>query len=509
MIGIAGFTTLVSALLLILVIYRKDLVKSVYFPLLLFAVFLSELGNLVEMAGTTAEAVNMGLKIRMLGVPFIPTFWFLCILEFCGLKFKRGYAFMLLMIVPTLLAWQAVFWESHRLFIADVIFFEGGRPGNPTLVRGPLFFLREVYQYGIDVVGVCVLAWRFRMGTPRFKKQIQLFVVSALIPFSNTLTYIVPIGGFNVDVTHYILVFFMALFTVCLYHFGVINRMSIIRDNALHQVNEGVLLFDHERIYMDANRTAKRIFPELRVVALGTCASQMDYLPFSSLLTEDDGESGGAKAGGEFSHERSGFVETFAVSVARLKFRRRLIGYSVILNNISLLKRTMDELEEKSSRDPLTKLYNRGYLFETGERWFDRYRRSGDAFGAILFDIDHFKRVNDTYGHPFGDYVLKEMARICSAELREADVLGRYGGEEFCLLLPNTSREGALAKAEYLRKRIAGHTFRSGDVRMSITASFGVVSCDSRLQDEEFTGLIKRADDNLYRAKESGRNCVC
>ena len=509
MIAIASFTTLVSTLLFILAVYRKDLVKSVYFQLLLFVVFLSELGNLVEITAMTAETVNVGLKIRMLGVPFIPTLWYLCILEFCGLKFRNRYTFLLLMIVPSIFVWQGVFWESNRLLIADVVAFAGGLPGNPLIVRGPLFFLRNIYQYGIDVIGIFTLAWRFRMGTPRFRRQIVLFVVSALIPFSNTFTFIVPIAGYNVDVTHYALVFFMLMVSICLYRFGVINRISIIRDNALHQVNEGVLLFDHDKVYMDSNRAAQRIFPELRQVALGTSVRQMDYLPFSSFLVNASGDVGGSTAGREFSQQKGGFVETFAVSVARLKFHSRLIGYSVILNNISLLKRTLGELEEKSSHDPLTKLYNRGYLFEAGARLFERFLQTGDQFSAILFDIDHFKSVNDTYGHLFGDYVLKELARICSSDLSESDVLGRYGGEEFCLLLANTSLEAALVKAEHLREKIAGHDFRSGEVQIGITASFGVVGCNCELAHDDFAGMVKRADEKLYEAKEGGRNKVC
>ena len=501
----AKLTTLAILLLFVWVLYRKDMVKSVYFPILLFAVFLAELGNLTQTLAANPETVDVGMRLRFLSVPFIPTLWYLCVREFCGLNFRKKYSLPLLLIIPLIFCTLSFTWEHNRLLITEVIYFSGGRPGNPSLIYGPLISIRNFYQYGIDLLGLITLMLHFRAGTPYFRKQMLLFVVSALIPFANTFLYIMPIGGFNVDVTNYALAVFMILFTYCLFRFGIINRTSIIRDNVLHQIHEGVLLFDSNGIYMDANRVARRIFPELEATALGTCISKMAYLPFPPSALTDSQSSETA----EFSREKDGFIETFNISMAPVEFRQKTIGYSVVLNNISLLKKALNELEEKSYRDPLTGLFNRGYLFTAGEKWIERFLLSGDPFSAILFDLDHFKKVNDTYGHPFGDFVLKETARICSSQLRQTDIPSRYGGEEFCLLLPGTPREGALLKAQAVRAAIEEHDFQNGGVQMKITASFGVASCDRSLPDDTFASLVQRADERLYEAKKSGRNKVC
>ena len=482
------------------------MVKSIYFPILLFAVFLSELGNFIEMSAVVPEAVNLGMKIRFLGVPFIPTLWYLCIREFCGLKFKIRYYFPLFLAVPFLLSILFITWESNGLLVTGMITLKDGLPGNPTLVHGPLFPLRNAYQYGIDLLGLYTLLTHFRSGTQRFKKQMVLFIVSALIPFSNTLTYIVPIGGYNVDVTHYSLVLFMVLFSYCLYRFGVINRRAIIRDNVFQQINEGVLLFDHENIYMDSNKAARQVFPELEQTALGTALSEMEFLPFRPATSEDCGCDPNTT---EVSLEKDGTVRTFAVSCAPIALKRKPISRSIIMNDISPLKRAMNELEERSYRDALTGLYNRGYLFAFGEKLMEHFHRSGSQFSAVLFDIDHFKRVNDTHGHLFGDFVLREMSRICKTDSRQSDVFGRYGGEEFCLLLVDTPLENAIQKAEYLRSRIEEHVFEDADVRMDITASFGVSSCNQCFHGDGFAVLVNKADERLYKAKEGGRNRVC
>ena len=123
-----------------------------------------------------------------------------------------------------------------------------------------------------------------------------------------------------------------------------------------------------------------------------------------------------------------------------------------------------------------------------------------------MFDLDHFKNINDTYGHAFGDYVLKAVAQICSKNLRKSDVFARYGGEEFFILLGGTPIGIAYAKAESLREKISAYAFQEGDIKIKVTASFGVAAYN---HDETLDDVIKKSDVNLYRAKEKGRNRVC
>ena len=506
MINIAGIAVIGAFLLLMTALYRKDMLKSAFFPFLLLAVLFYQIGNFIEIASSTIEVANVGLKIRFIGIPFVPTLWYLCIREFCGLKFKRKFTIPLLMLVPLATAILAMTWESNHLLFADVIYLDGNFRGNPKLVPGSLFYLRLLYQYGINMIGLLTLVWQYRNGTRHFRKQFFLFLVSALIPFFNTSTYILNIRQQNIDVTPYGLIVSMLLISYGLYKFGVINQAGIIKENALDHVQEGVLLFDPEGIYMDCNKTARDLFPKLHKVPLGTNITEMTYLPFNFTALENAPQMNPVS---EFTRESEGSIKTFGVSTAQIKFRRKHVGYAIILNNISPLKKTMDELEEKAIKDSLTKLYNRGYLFSVGESWAEKAQLSGEPLSAVMFDIDHFKEVNDTHGHTYGDYVLKEIAQVCLLGLRQSDILARYGGEEFCLLLLNTPIEGARNKAESLRAKIASHRFISDEIQTTVTASFGAASFDCETGEDNFSALLKRADGNLYRAKNGGRNRVC
>jgi diguanylate cyclase (GGDEF)-like protein len=166
-----------------------------------------------------------------------------------------------------------------------------------------------------------------------------------------------------------------------------------------------------------------------------------------------------------------------------------------------------DRLQRQALLDPLTRGWNRGGIAEILERECTRAARSGSPLSAAMLDLDHFKRVNDTYGHPAGDQVLIEVAGRARAALRPYDAVGRYGGEEFLLVLPETSVEGARAVCERVRSRISGSPVPTDREPLVVTASIGVsgAGAGARPVPRE---LVAAADAALYAAKRAGRDRV-
>lgn len=165
------------------------------------------------------------------------------------------------------------------------------------------------------------------------------------------------------------------------------------------------------------------------------------------------------------------------------------------------------DIQHLAKTDELTGLYNRHYFFEQGEREFERARRYQKPLAAIMFDLDHFKPINDQYGHVIGDEVLRGVAQRCLENTREIDILARYGGDEFSMLLPETSLPGARRIAKRLHQKIASHPVETSAGEFSITISLGVAAIDSNMPD--LKTLLNHADAASYRAKEDGRNRVC
>jgi len=166
-----------------------------------------------------------------------------------------------------------------------------------------------------------------------------------------------------------------------------------------------------------------------------------------------------------------------------------------------------EEVYRISITDGLTEAHNRRYLFDFMAREVSVSHRHKHSLSLILLDIDHFKRINDTYGHPVGDMVIKEIAARVQPRLRRTDCFARYGGEEFAVVLPHTDQPGAMAFAEMIRQRIAEAPMEADDTQIPVTASFGVAT-SSATDPQTAAKLMKIADDNLYHAKRGGRNRV-
>lgn len=171
------------------------------------------------------------------------------------------------------------------------------------------------------------------------------------------------------------------------------------------------------------------------------------------------------------------------------------------------LRESNRQLEELSNTDGLTKLYNRRYFMEMLELEFQRAQRYEAKLGFVMIDIDHFKDFNDTYGHLLGDRILYEVAQILRENLRVHDIVGRYGGEEFALLMPETDMKGALVVAERYRKRIEDFMLLENERELKITISLGVATYP-RADIKSVDDLIRMADNALYKAKKNGRNRV-
>jgi diguanylate cyclase (GGDEF)-like protein len=169
--------------------------------------------------------------------------------------------------------------------------------------------------------------------------------------------------------------------------------------------------------------------------------------------------------------------------------------------------RLFGEVQRLATTDSLTGIHTRRHFFSLAEQEFKRSLRYGKALSAIMLDVDHFKHVNDNFGHAVGDAVLIHIAACCVENIRQADILGRYGGEEFAIILPETDLQAACEVAERLRQNVARSPIEINRESVSVTVSLGVATLVGETRDT--LSLLSEADDALYAAKSQGRNRVC
>jgi diguanylate cyclase (GGDEF)-like protein len=171
---------------------------------------------------------------------------------------------------------------------------------------------------------------------------------------------------------------------------------------------------------------------------------------------------------------------------------------SIAINNAFLF--------EMATTDMMTKLKLKHYLYTVLDEWIEQ-ASSNEGFSMLMFDIDFFKRVNDTYGHSCGDIVLKQVARIILDSTRSSDLAARYGGEEFVVLISYPGKNMALRIAERIRKAVEGNKIQYKEDTLGVTISCGVASFD-KAQDTSATAMVERADKALYQSKQGGRNRI-
>ena len=284
---------------------------------------------------------------------------------------------------------------------------------------------------------------------------------------------------------------------------------ALLRE-ATATLSEGFALFDPEGRLVLCNRS----FAELHEAAPEALVGR----PFRWFVDNHLERFGPADAAarrrlGELSEHRFAVGDGTPLEIeagARwfvVRHHRMVNGYRVLLrSDITHLKRVEEELRRLATVDDLTELANRRAFFEQGRRLLARCRRNGQPLAVLLFDLDHFKAINDTHGHEAGDCVLAEVARRCRALVRPGDLLARLGGEEFALLLPETDEAAALRVAERLRRAISGQKIRCAKTPLAVTASFGLAS--SRRHAGGLDRLLAVADQALYRAKRAGRDRI-
>ncbi|GGQ73098.1 histidine kinase N-terminal 7TM domain-containing diguanylate cyclase [Couchioplanes azureus] len=421
----------------------------------------------------------------------------------------------LLAVEPVLVSIAIATNPWHHLFVlADVRTMPVG--GLAVPVFGPLFYAHALYSNVLLAISLGRLVMARRQAPPAHRRVMELVLVVVVPPvLVNTVVNLSPVPV--VDVTVVVFTFSAALLVWGLQRRIFADLVPVAHQRILATIDDAVTVIDLSGRVLDHNpaaeRLARRLVPELPATLIGVpVADLLGHLTLTGSATEhdivdahhrgidlnvrvnvlDDGRGGHLG----WTLVVRDTTETNRQRLALEDANRQLRDQ---LHTIELLRA---DLAEQAVRDTLTGLHNRRHLMAALHR---EVSLSNRAFTLVLIDIDHFKQVNDTYGHAVGDEVLTHVAGILADEMRHDDIVSRHGGEEFVLLLFGADPARARARIENLRTRLAATPVDAGGTPVSVTFSAGLTG---------FTGtgtpatLLAEADEALYRAKRNGRNRV-
>lgn len=372
---------------------------------------------------------------------------------------------------------------------------------------GPLFFLFTLFMYGLILYSSYRLAVNFTSSQRITRLQTGTVLLGVIIPWGASLlawSKLVPVNLHDIVPLTFApsnLLMFWALF-----RFYLFDVAPIARDMLVERLQDGVIVLDRRWRIVDFNPAAREILGFSNAYTPGKFIEQEQPALHQFIVRLV--ETPNAKA--EISREVLGMPSRFEVAAVPLYHRvGSLTGYLVTMRDVTEQKQTEAKLQRLAQTDYLTDVLNRRAFFELAGPELERSRRYRHALAFILFDVDNFKKVNDTYGHLVGDRVLQTIAHACQRSLREMDKLARYGGEEFIIMLPETDGPGACRSANRLRQIIQQAEVSTHQGPVSVTASLGVAVFQPDRANLTLDRLLGRADQALYQAKQAGRNQVC
>ncbi|WP_269532949.1 diguanylate cyclase [Chitinimonas sp. BJYL2] len=457
------------------------------------------------------------------GIVATPTLWAIFLLTYIhhGQYALQRWQICVVTLVPVLVWALALHNDEHGwLYRAGTAPISADPHAPVRYIHGPLFYAVAVYVYVFMSISVYT-AWRSWRASPGLYRRHYLgFLLITLLPWIANSAYVV--GGwtlFGFDPTPFCFLLTALGFTWLIGRRRLFDLSPIAQHVLLEQLPDPVLVTDLTGRVTQINQAARQLAGDADGL-IGEPLSAWPRVGTELAALSKTGDTGHII---EFT-DPAGCYEIQQVDLqqhghtlgrllllrdvtARVMSERKLSAALLALEaQLETTARLQDELREQAIRDPLTGLYNRRYLETLFPREQARAKREGNPLSVVMIDLDHFKRLNDDYGHLAGDQVLREVAAQLRAGVRESDLAFRFGGEEMLLLLPGVDKLAAFERADRLRTAMAATVMETEWGRLSVTFSAGVATAPS--DGDDLDALIGKADHALYAAKHAGRNQV-
>lgn len=456
-------------------------------------------GYMLELRAVNLEQIKFFLKMEYFGLSFLPVFWFMFAYKVNFNKYPSFRLTSLALIIPVLTLFMSTTNEYHHLYYADVSIIEFNGHLIANLTKGPWYFVFATYSYSMLLFSTFVFyklwqAAKYSLSTQSFW---MLFgSVSLTIAFTIYLLGLSPMG---LDLTPFGFLVMAISYFIALFRYNFLEMKEIIRSIVFSEISEGIIVIDDSERLIDFNNSGQKTFSWLNATNIG-----------KSITCFEEGKKIIENADNVHEVEimKNGQKKYYKFHVSAIKENKNSVGRVYIFQDITKEKDMLNKLNYMAYNDSLTHIYNRRKLMEEAEKELLRAQRYSKHTSVLMIDIDYFKRTNDQYGHLAGDEVIVNVVEECKKRIRRTDIIGRYGGEEFMIVLAETNSEQAISVAEDIRQRIASLDTLSKGELIRVTVSIGIstsVPEDTNIKIEE---LIDKADKALYSAKNLGRNKI-
>ncbi len=461
-----------------------------------------------ELLSQSLEEMLFWSKCQYVGISFIPGLILLIAVCYTGKnEFFSRTRIVLIFIVPVIILAARLSNPYHHLFYRAASMSMSDYGALLEITPGPFYLLHAFYSNLAWVLSfILLIRFYFKSAIP-YKQQTLIITFGSAIQWLGYVVYLSGFGPKNLDLNPLLLSLSAPVYTVGMLKFSLFSLVPVARDKVFEEMRDAVVVLDPDFRLVDFNRRSVQLFSKMEQKNIGVSITELfdGHPEIAELVTRD--REGLAR---EIEIRIEDHVGQFFFRVSFKPFFEksgREIGSILTFTDITSQKKFMDKLERLATIDELTGIYNRRHLMELAEIEIQRFARSRLPLAMLILDLDHFKAVNDTWGHHSGDRVLRAFALSIKQNIRAMDIFGRFGGEEFMIIMPDTSESVALETAKRICSLVENLSVSFDDTAIRFTVSIGVSGTWNR-EDASLEIITQEADKALYAAKKNGRNQV-
>ncbi len=468
--------------------------------LLCLAICFYILGYTMELNSYTPVQILFWNYIEYIGIPFVSSLWLTTVLMYTGYftqhKKILGAAIFVIPLVTLMLRFTN---DYHGLYFASVAYVEA--LGGLFFLKeiGPWMYVQIVHSMLMIIVAMNLFIYDSLKDIPKQAGKIMLVIAASVVAVTGLLLMNFKPYGLPIDYMALCLPLTCIMVILAISRYDLLETKSMARSKVFEASSDAILLVNYQNRILDYNDSAQKLFEQAGI--------RLENKYLSTLFGKSANLHEVLKKKKTFVLKLrvNGEERYYDISTKNIDDHNMLRGWIKTIRDMTEIYQLNEELKKQAMTDELSVLSNRRAFITRGREWMAKAEESGINLHLLMLDLDHFKDVNDQYGHPTGDLVIREFAQILKRSFDEEGLIARLGGEEFVVLLAGLSDEEVMQKAQKLLTTAEQHVYRYFGNQFHVTVSIGMTK---KQNGQSLETLMRKADRALYQSKHRERNCI-
>ncbi|MGE4354091.1 MAG: diguanylate cyclase [Oscillospiraceae bacterium] len=468
--------------------------------LLCVAVCFYILGYTMELNSSTSSQILFWNRIEYIGIPFVSALWLTTGLMYTGnFTYHKKLLLAVIYVIPIVTLILRLTNNYHHLYFASANYVK--EFGGLLFVKqiGPWMYVQMVHSTLMILISMGLFISDSVKNTKKLTGKILLIVVASAFAVAGLFFTQLKPFGYHIDYMALCLPITCVLVILAISRYDLLETKFIARSKVFEASGDGILLINRQSRVLDYNKSAERLFEQVGI--------HLDNSNLSALfgtipnLLEGLEKMEPAVVKLRINNEK----RYYDISTENIDDHNMLRGWIKTIRDVTAIYRLNKELKKQAMTDELSVLSNRRAFINTGREWISKSEESDSSLYLLMMDLDHFKDVNDQYGHPTGDLVIRDFAQILKHHFDSDCLIARLGGEEFAVLLAGYDRDELLQMLKAFRADTEQHIYRYAGNQFHVSVSIGMTE---KQYAQTLESMMGKADRALYQSKDRGRNCI-